>query len=63
MTKERKFDIWKNDAVENGFTCSNCEHAVISEDDKKICWVTDDVYITDEDFCSKFKFRKSKKGR
>lgn len=27
MTKDKKLEIWKKDADDNGFTCENCAHS------------------------------------
>lgn len=60
MTKEKKLEIWKKDAADNGFTCENCKY---SELDAKMnlfrCWIFDNLYFTEEYFCANFKFKQT----
>ncbi len=62
MTKERKLDIWKKDAVENGFTCENCAY---SRQDTLIyicCCAQADICHSKNYFCAWFE-QKEKDGK
>lgn len=60
MDKKTIFDIWKQDAIDNGFVCKNCKHYKKSKWVEKYC-SKNVAYRFDDHFCSDFEFCKDNK--